>query len=128
VSEAAGDGLGSEGADRQGEGTGLAIGDHQPDLPDPCRVERRCIGNGAAAKAGPEFAQWQVDRGPCRWRDEGGLVAHPVEGFVGAQIELVALAVTAHLEQVGRCTRGAKREQRRSYRGEAPVMLQRNDS
>jgi uncharacterized membrane protein YsdA (DUF1294 family) len=86
-------------ANRKLEGTELPIGDHQPDLFDARAAQGWCVGHCTTAPARLKNIERQPQRGPLPggWR-ERGLVIDAIEAAVGAQVELVAVAVAAHEE------------------------------
>jgi hypothetical protein len=87
--------------DFEREGAGLALGDHEADLADAGRVECRCAGDLSAAEGGAEGGQGNVQRLPGRARVKAGLVVDAVEGIVGQQVQLEALACGAGLDEAG---------------------------
>ena len=82
---------------RKFEGAELPIGNHQPDLLDARAAQGRGVGHGSTAPARLERIDRQPQRHPLPGgRRKGGLVIDAVEAAVGAQVELVAVAVAAH--------------------------------
>ena len=77
--------------------TGLTLAD----LADAGRVECRRAGDLSAAEGGAEGGQGNVQRLPGRARGKAGLVVDAVEGIVGQQVQLEALASGAGLDEAG---------------------------
>ena len=94
--------LGADRAQLELEGPRLAIRDDESDLPHARGVERRRSRDRASAVAREERGQRQPDRREFSdRRHERCLVADAVERVVGAQRQLVALAIAAGLEYIG---------------------------
>ena len=90
--------------DRQCEGAGLALGDHEADLAEAGGVEGWCAGDLAAAEAGAELGQRDAQALPAiRVGCEGGLVVQAVEGVLGQEVELEAPGVAARTSAMQDC-------------------------
>lgn len=113
--------------DRERERAGLALGDHETDLADACRVERRGNRDLVAAEAGAELGEWDAQCLPAvRIRRECGLIVQAVEAVVGQQVELEALATAAGLDDAEPRASAPACCRRRANGGEATIAFERD--
>ncbi len=123
--------------DRELEAAELPLGDHQPELFDARVLQRRRVRYRTTAPGGQEVGQREADPGPPARRGlEAGLVIDAVEAAVGAQGELVAVAIAAHFELDGAVpariepcaveSAACLPHHRAAHRGEAAVVVRRH--